>query len=62
MSCDLRSDCGCSCNVGNAPCHHCVEDHNNIDNHPRCEECMEILYDANELDILRHNVLEFKLR
>lgn len=60
MSC--RKECGgCTC-FKSAPCKHCVEDHNNVDGHPECPDCGEILYDASELDMLRHKVECFELK
>lgn len=57
-----RCDCSCSCHLGHPPCTHCTEDHANIDGHPTCEECGEILYDAGDIEQLRHKVGCFELR
>ena len=60
MRCGL--DCpGCSCHVGNAPCSHCENDHDNVDNHPECDNCDEILYDATENEIRWHKLECIKL-
>lgn len=57
-----RCECSCSCHLGHPPCSHCTEDHANVDNHPVCEECGEILYEAGEIEKLRHSVACFELR
>lgn len=60
MSC--KKDCGgCSCHTGNAPCSHCTEDHNNIDNYPECPKCGEIFYDKTDMEQLKHHINEFDL-
>ena len=62
MSCDRENDCnGCTCHCGNPPCSHCTSDHDNVDNHPECHFCGEILYDEHEVDNLRHTVECFEL-
>ena len=59
MSC--KKECGgCSCHI-NPPCTHCIEDHDNIDNHPECPNCGEIFYDMSEIDIRWHLIKEFEL-
>jgi hypothetical protein len=57
----INDECGCTCFIS-APCSHCFEDHENIDNHPVCDECGEILYDATDFDIRKHKILEFKIK
>ena len=58
--CDVDDCNGCSCHI-TAPCTHCVEDHDNVDNYPVCENCGAVVYTETEIEYTKHKVNCFEL-
>lgn len=52
--CAKLSCVGCICRGKSPKCNHCMEDHMNVDNFPRCEKCGEVQHELGyDLQIYR---------